>query len=106
MFGDFPPSSHQARLRLLCPAMTWIFLPTAVEPVNAMQSTSICSASGDPASAPKPGTTLNTPAGMPACNANSPSRSAVSGAFSEGLSTTLLPDTSAGAIFQEAISIG
>ena len=52
MLGDLPPSSVQARLRLLCPAITWICLPTRVLPVKAMQSTSMCRASGEPASGP------------------------------------------------------
>ena len=86
--------------------MTWICLPTRVEPVKAMQSTSMCSASGEPASVPKPGTTLNTPGGMPAASASSARRSAVSGLFSEGFSTTELPAASAGAIFQAAMIMG
>ena len=52
MLGDLPPNSVHARLRLLWPAMTWICLPTRVEPVKAMQSTSMCRASGEPASGP------------------------------------------------------
>ena len=71
-----------------------------------MQSTSMCSASGEPASGPKPGTTLNTPAGMPASIASSASRNAVRGDFSLGLSTTELPAASAGAIFHAAMIIG
>ncbi len=81
-------------------------LPTAVEPVNTSPSTSMCSANGSPASLPKPGTTLNTPAGMPASIASSASRIALSGDFSEGFSTIELPVASAGASFHAAISIG
>ena len=66
----------------------------------------MCSASGSPAPAPKPGSTLNTPGGSPASIASSASRIALSGDFSDGLSTTLLPMASAGASFQVAISIG
>jgi len=106
MNGDLPPSSVQARLRLLCPAMTWICLPTRVLPVKAMQSTSGCSASGLPASGPKPGSTLSTPGGRPACSPRSAKRRALKGDFSLGLSTTALPAASAGAIFQTAISSG
>ena len=58
--------------------------------------------SGAPASAPKPCTTLNTPSGRPASWAMSASRDAVSGAHSDGLSTTVLPAANAGAIFQVA----
>ena len=42
-----------------------ISLPTSVEPVKAIMSTSGCSASGLPAFSPKPGTTLSTPSGKP-----------------------------------------
>ena len=55
---------------------------------------------------PNPGTTLNTPAGMPASSASSASRIAVSGDFSEGLSTSELPAASTGPIFQAAMSSG
>ena len=48
----------------------------------------MCSASGSPAPFPKPGSTLNTPAGIPASIANSAIRIAVSGDFSDGFSTT------------------
>jgi len=81
-------------------------LPTAVEPVNTMPSTSMCSASGSPAPLPNPGNTLNTPGGMPASIASSAIRIAVSGDFSDGLRITELPIASAGAIFQIAISNG
>jgi hypothetical protein len=105
MFGDLPPSSSHARLRFDCAAYCMISLPTAVEPVNAMQSTSRCSASSLPGS-PAPGTTLNTPAGMPASYASCATRIAVSGDFSDGFSTTLLPAASAGPNFHAAIRIG
>lgn len=81
-------------------------LPVAVEPVKAMQSTSGCRPSAWPACAPRPGTTLNTPGGMPACSARAASRSADSEACSAGLRMTLLPTTSAGATFQAAIIKG
>ena len=71
-----------------------------------MQSTSMCNASGEPASGPKPGTTLNTPAGTPASSASSARRKAVSGDFSLGLSTTELPAARAGAIFHAAMIMG
>jgi hypothetical protein len=59
-----------------------------------------------PASGPKPGTTLNTPGGMPASSASSASLRAVSGLFSDGLSTTELPAARAGAIFHAAMIMG
>ncbi len=55
---------------------------------------------------PSPVRTLSTPGGMPASSASSPSRSAVSGVCSAGLSTIVQPAASAGAIFHAAISSG
>ena len=49
---------------------------------------------------------MNTPSGMPASSASSASRSAVSGVCSAGLSTTVLPIASAGAIFHDVMAIG
>ena len=49
---------------------------------------------------------MNTPSGRPASRASSPSRIAVSGVSSAGLSTTVLPAASAGAKPQPAIGIG
>ena len=83
-----------------------IIRPVAVEPVKAMQSTSMCRASALPAVCPKPGTTFSTPAGTPASTASSATRSAVRGDFSEGLSTRELPAARMGAIFQAAMSSG
>ena len=56
--------------------------------------------------AQSPGTTLNTPSGIPASTASSAIRMAVSGDFSEGLSTNELPAASTGPIFQAAMSSG
>jgi len=81
-------------------------LPVAVDPVNATQSTSGCRPSAWPATGPVPGTTLKTPAGMPACSASAASRNALSDDCSAGLRMTLLPAASAGATFQAAISSG
>ncbi|MDT4848904.1 hypothetical protein FQZ97_830100 [compost metagenome] len=106
MCGDLPPHSSQTRFRLDWPEYSMKRLPVAVEPVKAMQSTSGCSPSACPACAPSPGTTLKTPAGMPASAASSASRSAVNGDCSAGLRMTLLPAASAGATFQLPISSG
>jgi hypothetical protein len=59
-----------------------------------------------PTTDPLPGTTVSTPSGSPASTASSPSRIAVSGVSSAGLSTTALPAASAGAKPQPAIGIG
>src|ERR1700689_5367160 len=106
MLGDLPPHSSDTRLRLDCAAHCITTLPVTVEPVKAIASTSMCEASALPAVGPKPGTTLKTPAGSPASTASSPSRFALSGDFSDGLSTSELPAASTGPIFQAAISIG
>jgi hypothetical protein len=106
MFGDLPPHSSPTFLRFDCAASCMTVLPVAVDPVNAMQSTSMCAASALPAVWPKPGTTLNTPSGKPASSASSAMRSADSGDFSEGLSTSELPAARIGPIFQDAISSG
>ena len=105
MFGDLPPSSSETFFRLPAAARTMI-LPTSVEPVKAILSTSGCATSGAPASSPKPVTTLTTPGGSPASSISSPSRSAESGVCSAGLSTTVQPQASAGPSFQAAISSG
>src|SRR5690606_21323613 len=106
MCGDFPPHSSQTRLRLDWPEYSMNRFPVAVDPVNVRQSTSLCRPNAWPATGPVPGTTLNTPAGMPASSINELSLSSDSGVSSEGLTTTQLPDTSAGAIFQDAINNG
>ena len=53
-----------------------------------------------------PGTMFTTPGGRSACMHTSAKRSAVSGVVDAGLSTTVLPAASAGAIFQASISSG
>ena len=49
---------------------------------------------------------LTTPGGRSACWQTSANSSAVSGVVSAGFSTTVLPQASAGAIFQASISSG
>ncbi len=104
MLGDLPPSSRVMRFSVR-PALDPISLPTSVEPVNASLSTSSWSTRAAPVS-PSPVTTLTTPGGMPASSASSPRRSALSGVCSAGLRTVVQPAASAGASFQDAISIG
>ena len=91
MLGDLPPHSSDTRLRLDWPAYCMMARPVAVEPVKATQSTSMCCASALPALWPSPGTTFSTPGGSPATTASSATLSAVSGDFSDGLSTSELP---------------
>jgi hypothetical protein len=81
-------------------------LPTSVEPVKQIFRTAGWLMNRSPTTLPLPGTTVKTPAGKPASRASSPSRIAVSGVSSAGLSTTVLPAASAGAKPQPAIGIG
>src|ERR1700754_605509 len=106
MFGDLPPHSSETRFMLDWPAYCMMLRPVPVDPVNAMQSTSMCKANALPAVCPNPGTTLNTPSGTPASMASCAMRMAVNGDFSEGLSTSELPDANTGPIFHAAIING
>ena len=83
----------------------WIALPTSVEPVKAILSTSSCLTSAAPAR-PSPVTMLTTPGGSSAWRQTSAKKSAVSGVVSAGFSTTVFPAASAGAIFHASISSG
>ena len=104
MNGDLPPSSSESRLWLDAVALR-MARPTSVEPVNAILSTSGCLTSASPVE-PSPVTMLTTPGGSPISEQISAKASAVSGVNSAGLSTTVLPVASAGAIFQASISSG
>jgi hypothetical protein len=66
----------------------------------------MCSAIAAPAVSPKPGTMFTTPSGNPASWSSSPTRSALSGVCSAGLSTTVQPAARAGPSFQAIIRIG
>ena len=83
----------------------WIALPTSVEPVNATLSIPSVRTRCAPVE-PSPVTMLTTPGGTCACRQTSANRSAVSGVVSAGLSTTVLPHASAGAIFHASIRSG
>jgi hypothetical protein len=79
-------------------------MPARTDPVIATSCGTGCSTSARPV-ARSPQTTLSTPGGRISA-ASSASRSVVTGVVSLGLSTTVLPAASAGAIFQTAIIIG
>ena len=93
-------------LNFFSPAACTMRLPVTVLPVKLMARTSGWRHSGSPASAPKPWTTFNTPAGMPASNASSPRRAAVIGDSSLIFSTAVLPKANAGATFHVAVMNG
>ena len=103
MFAALPPSSSVSFLPVPA-SRRWIALPTSVEPVNAILSTS-ASTSAAPVE-PSPVTMLTTPGGSSAWRSTSQKSSAVNGVVSAGLSTTVLPAASAGAIFHASISSG
>ncbi|MNM58326.1 hypothetical protein D3C81_695550 [compost metagenome] len=87
-------------------AADMIFAPVGTLPVKASLSTPGCSVSGLPASAPRPVTRFNTPAGKPIRSAAAASSRAVSGVSSDGFNTTVAPAAKAGATFHAAISSG
>src|SRR5947209_17044943 len=95
--GDLPPSSTDERLSVGAPA-AMIVCPVVVSPVKQMRLTPGWEDSGAPAVSPNPCTTLNTPVGTPASSSTEASRVVVNGDHSAGLSTTVLPAASAGAI--------
>ena len=104
MSGSMPPSSRLTRFSCFA-AFTAISVPTAVEPVKAMQATSRVVDQRRADLGAVPVTTLTTPGGRCA-RASSTMRSVASGVSSDGLMTTVLPAASAGAIFQTSSSSG
>ncbi len=104
MFAALPPSSSVSGT--FRPASSrWIALPTSVEPVNATLSIPRWRTSAAPV-VPSPVRMLTTPAGTPAWRHTSAKSRAVSGVVSAGLSTTALPQASAGATFHASIRSG
>src|ERR1041384_4068378 len=104
-------------MTFLPPISRWTFLkeaahcslisrPVAVEPVNDITFTSGSVSIGAAAPGPSPVTRLTTPGGTPASTSACTKLIAESGASSAGLKTTVLPQTSAGRIFQDGTAIG
>src|SRR6266404_1283093 len=82
-------------------------VPVAVSPVKVIAATPGCRVSNSPADpSPRPWTTLYTPEGTPTVCITSPSRVAVAGVSSDGFTTTVLPQASAGATFHVISSSG
>ena len=77
-WADLPPSSSSTEVMLAAAALA-TSLPTRVDPVNAILSTSGCAASALPTSGPNPLTTLNTPGGNPASSSSPASAMADAG---------------------------
>mgnify|MGYP003693597701 CR=1 FL=1 len=80
-------------------------LPTAVEPVNAIMSTSGWRTSASPASSPVP-VTIPHHARRQHLEGRAPAAASASGVWSAGLMITVLPAASAGATFQAMSSSG
>src|SRR6266568_9628973 len=76
------------------------------DPVNDTALSGLESMSACPNSPPDPATKLTTPLGTPASCSASTIRQALSGAAEAGLSTTVLPQISAGASFHAGIAEG
>src|SRR5580692_7096453 len=80
--------------------------PVASEPVNVILAISGWSTSAEPASAPRPVTTLNTPSGNPASLVSAANSTVDTEANSEGLTITVQPAAIAAAHFQATNSSG
>ena len=85
----FAPPRACTRLPLRVP-VSYTYRAIGVEPTNDTALTSGCSSSRSTATL-SPCTTLNTPAGRPACSHSRATSSDADGSFSLGLSTTALP---------------
>ncbi len=105
MFGLFPPSSRVEPMNR--PAVAEAMAdPVRVDPVKEIFASFGLSTSACPASAPRPVTTLTTPAGNPASSASSARRRIVREVYSLGLITAVFPAASAGASFDSVSVIG
>ena len=105
MSGFLPPISSCTR----APALTAAAAtdgPTSCDPVKLTASTSGDAASAAPSFEPGPITRFSTPGGRPARWTMSTSVHGDAGTSSAGLNTTVLPNASAGAIFQAGIASG
>ena len=80
-------------------------MPVAVEPVRSIWSTPGWTVSAAPVSR-RPVTICSTPSGRPASRVSAANSMTESGASSLGLTISVLPQASAGAIFLVAISSG
>src|SRR3954447_10044679 len=73
-----------------------MYCATGVDPTNEIALTSGCSSSASTATL-SPCTTLKTPSGSHACLSSSAVNTEADGSFSDGFSTNVLPQASAGA---------
>jgi hypothetical protein len=96
MLADLPPSSKETFFTFSA-ATCMTRLPALVDPVKETASTSGCAAMASPTTGPIPVTRLKTPGGRPTSSMTSARAKALSGATSEGFSTTVQPAARAGA---------
>src|SRR5687768_16195190 len=80
--------------------------PTSLLPVNDTALTASDFRSASPIVDPEPSTMLSTPRGTPARSKIETTWADVSGVRVAGLKTTVLPETSAGAIFHTGMATG
>src|SRR5438067_8970193 len=73
-----------------------MYFATGVDPTNETAATSGCSSTASTATL-SPCTTLKTPSGSPASFSSSAVKTDAEGSFSDGFSTKVLPQASAGA---------
>ena len=104
MLGDLPPSSSRVRCMRRA-AAAWMWQPTAVLPVNEIMSTSGDSQSATPISGDEPQTKLTTPGGRTESIMRQ-SSATPSGSIGAGLTTTVLPQASAGPTLPAQLVIG
>ncbi len=103
--GFLPPSSSATRLTVAA-ASAMTRRPETAPPVKEIMSTRGSVVSGAPTTGPAPSTRLATPGGSPTSSSACISRPAVDGVSSLGLSTKVLPASSAGATFHAVCSSG
>src|ERR1039457_2874937 len=91
-----------------CRRLAWACsqAPISQEPVKEMALSPAALTRAAPNSPPDPATKLTTPLGTPAWCKASTMRQALSGAADAGLSTTVLPQISAGASFHAGMAEG
>ncbi len=83
--------------------------PTALDPVKPtfrIEPSSIARSSPANVEGPSASTMWKTPSGMPACRISCANASAIAGVYSAGFHTTVLPQSSAGTIYQEGTATG
>jgi hypothetical protein len=104
--GALPPSSRCTRFSVSA-AFFAISRPVELSPVSETIPTSGCLTIASPTGSPSPVTTLKTPGGKTSASAiHCANFSSVSGVFSAGLMTMVLPAASAGPSFHAAMYSG